>query len=175
MNFILSVLNIFIIRAIGSMVVSFRIIYSLQGRKLLSSCFGFFEASLFALIIVETMQKLGNPIVLCAYGLGFGAGSMFAVILEQKIGLGNLSATVILQGMDNDDLIDDIRDCGLGVTVLCGEGRNGPRDVLIVSLHRKDAIKFRQMILNRRKDAFVSIYPVNASNGYIKRLRSKGN
>lgn len=154
------------------MIVSFRTIYSLQGRKLISSFFGFFEASLFALIVIKIIGQVDDPVILIVYGLGYGAGCMFAVMLEQKIGLGNLVATVILQGIDNDELIKTIREEGLGVTVLNGDGRKGPRDVLIVSLHRKDLINFKRIISHGAEDAFVSVAPVNALGGYIKRLRT---
>lgn len=172
MEHVLNILLIFVVRVISSMIVSFRTIYSLQGRKLISSFFGFFEASLFALIVIKIIGQVDDPVILIVYGLGYGAGCMFAVMLEQKIGLGNLAATVILQGIDNDDLINRIREEGLGVTVLNGDGRKGPRDVLIVSLHRKDLINFKKIISDGAKDAFVSVAPVNALGGYIKRLRT---
>lgn len=172
MEHVLNILLIFVVRVISSMIVSFRTIYSLQGRKLISSFFGFFEASLFALIVIKIIGQVDDPVILIVYGLGYGAGCMFAVMLEQKIGLGNLAATVILQGIDNDELIKTIREEGLGVTVLNGGGRKGPRDVLIVSLHRKDLINFKKIISDRAEDAFVSVAPVNALGGYIKRLRT---
>lgn len=172
MEMITELLLILVVRIFSSMIVSFRTIYSLQGRKAISSFFGFFEASLFALIVIRIMDKVDNPWILLVYGIGYGAGTMFAVALEQKIGLGNLVATVILPGIDNDGLINRIRDVDLGVTLLQGDGKNGPRDVLIVSLHRKDLDKFRRVVLKYSENAFVSVSPVNASGGYIKRLNT---
>ncbi len=161
---------IFTIRVISSMVVSFRTIYSLQGRKLISSFFGFFEATIFVVIVMQILDELSNPVVLCVYSLGYALGGVFAILLEQKIGLGNLVATVMLPGIDNDAALAEIRNRGLGVTLLQGEGKRGPRDVLIVSLHRKDLLSFRKLIMTLEPKAFVSVASVYANGGYMKRL-----
>ncbi|MDO5689261.1 MAG: DUF5698 domain-containing protein [Tissierellia bacterium] len=165
---------IFVIRVISSMIVSFRMIYSLQGRKLLSSFFGFFEATIFVVIVMQIMSDLENPVILGIYAGGYALGGVLAVMLEQKIGLGELVATVMLPSIDNEELIKEIRDSGLGVTVLQGEGKRGIRDVLVVSLHRKDLITFRRLITSREPKAFVSVASVYANGGTMKRLSMKG-
>lgn len=172
MDQILGLLMIVGIRIGLSIIVTMRMVYALQGRKLYSTVIGFFEATLFVLVIANIRDQLDDPVTLIFYSIGFGIGSALAIMLENKIALGTLVATVILEGLDNDDLIDGIRRGGLGCTILSGSGKTGLREVLIISLHRRDITRLRKLIMKFAPEAFVSVELVNPLRGTMQRLKT---
>lgn len=166
-------LLVFAARFIISAFVSMRTIYSIQGRKFLAPFMGFFEASIFVMIMSGMMGDLDKPLLLLAYGLGYGGGSVFGMLVEDKIGLGRMRARIIPKGVDNDRLKQMIWDRNLGLTTFDGMGRDGVREILVVSLERKDLIDFRKLVHQIDPEAFVSIMPVNARGGFMKRMQVK--
>lgn len=164
---------IFFSRIIDVSLTTLRTMFIVQGRKGLAAFTGFFEAIVYMVILGNVVTNMDDPIKLLVYGLGFSAGNLVGIIIENKLALGDLAIRVILQDADNEDLIEEIRSKGFGVTVIEGQGKHMLRDYLIIVIKRKDFKKLKQIIDSYDKKAFIlssSVDPIHG--GYFKGVKT---
>ncbi|MCF7812158.1 DUF5698 domain-containing protein [Candidatus Gracilibacteria bacterium] len=72
-----------------------RIIFISRGKKLLSSCLGFFEVLIWLLAVSQIVQNLDNPLYYLVYGLGFAIGNSVGIWIEDKLAVGTLMIRLI--------------------------------------------------------------------------------
>jgi len=174
MSAVLGYLIIFTARVIDVTLATFRTLMVVQGRKVYAAIIGFFEIIIYVSALNQVVSNLDNIGNLLAYGLGFACGNYVGITLESKIALGNLSAQIILKKGDNQELIDELRECGFGVTKILGQGREGSRDILNVVINRKDLSSLKEIVFRYDPDAFIitnAISPI--SGGYFSTVKRK--
>ena len=98
METVLNVLFIFILRVLGISLSTVRILLMTRGRKLLSAALGFFEVLVYAVAIGKVVQDLNNIPNLISYCLGFSAGTLLGMLLEERIAIGFATIRVISPG-----------------------------------------------------------------------------
>jgi uncharacterized protein YebE (UPF0316 family) len=109
---------------------------------------------------------------LLAYCAGFATGNIVGITIENKIALGNLAAQIILKTAENHELVTALRDNGFGVTIIQGEGINGPKEVLSIALNRKDLKNLKSLVYSYEKDAFITVSSINpVSGGYFSTIK----
>lgn len=165
-------LLIFTARVADVTLATVRTLMVVQGRKKQAAFIGFFEVGIYVSALSKVVNSLDNPIKFLAYCLGFATGNYVGITIENKIALGNLSAQIILKTSENHELIKLLRDNGFGVTIIEGEGIDGPRDVIYVALNRKDLNKLKQLVYDINKDAFITVSSINPiSGGYFASVK----
>ena len=140
------------------------------------TCFNYriFEIIIYITALNRVVNNLDNIGNLLAYALGFACGSYIGIYIENKIGLGNLSVQIILKQDVNDELINQLRECGFGVTKLTAYGKDGTKDMLNLIIHRKDLNKLKDIIAQYDPSIFVtssSITPIRG--GYFSTIKRK--
>ncbi len=172
MELLLGYAMIFMFRVVDVTLTTIRTLMVVQGRKVQAAMIGFFEVGIYITALGKVVSGLDNPLNLLAYCAGFACGNYVGITIENKIALGNLSAQIILKTAENHDLVDKLRESGFGVTIIQGEGINGPKEVLSVALNRKDLNKLRITINEFEKDAFVTVNSINPiSGGYFTSIK----
>lgn len=170
--FLLGYLLIFMARVTDVTLSTIRTLMVVQGRKVQAALIGFFEVGIYVTALSKVVNSLDNPLNLLAYCLGFATGNFVGITIENKIALGNLSAQIILKTSDNTELISSLRENGFGVTIIEGQGIEGPRDVLNVALNRKDLSKLKKLVYEVNKDAFITVSSINPiSGGYFASVK----
>jgi uncharacterized protein YebE (UPF0316 family) len=104
------------------------------------------------------------------YALGFGAGAVFGIWLEQKIAIGNQTWLII----PNDDpyrLAYYLRDRGFGITTISGSGMDSNRTILLTTTMRKNVGLLNASLNELAPDAFVSVLDTRTTiGGHVTRI-----
>lgn len=150
-----------------------RMLMVVQGRRKYAAIIGFFEVIIYIVALGKVVNGLSNPGNLLAYALGFASGNYIGSYIEEKIALGNLTAQVILN--DNDDrIVHELRDNGFGVTVIEGQGKEGPKNLLTIILKRKDLSKLHELLATHDKGTFITVSTTKLiSGGYFSKIKKK--
>ncbi len=172
MSFLLGYAIIFFSRVLDVSLSTFRTLMVVQGRRVQAAMIGFFEVGIYITALGSVVKDLDDPFKLLAYCLGFATGNYVGITIENKIALGNLSAQIILKTAENKELVEALREKGFGVTIIQGEGINGPKEVLNIALNRKDLTNLKKIVYEFANDAFITVSNINPiSGGYFATIK----
>lgn len=144
---------------------SIRTVYTVKGKPLLSSIFGFFEAFIWFIIVKAALDYiLTDPVgetllIALSYSIGYAVGTFVGGKLSSKIVKTQISVQIVLSSK-NDDLVKALRDNGFGQTIFSahgGENKDKETYFITVETDDKHLKTLRQIIDEYDKKAFVSI------------------
>lgn len=151
-----------------------RFMMMVRGKKLLASVIGLVEILIWVTALGTVLKSLDNPISILFYSLGFATGIYVGQWLEEKLAIGIAAVQIIPNNNDMaDDIWDALRKAGFGVTVLAGEGREGPRKVLMVTSHRKGLGQVLSIARRFDPAAFVTVLDAKAAIGGTGTMRHR--
>jgi len=159
-------LFIFAARVTDVSLSTVRTLLLVRGKRLPAAILGFFEVSIYILALGRVMTTLNNPLNLLVYALGFATGNFVGATLEERMALGYLTVQVISRETGSD-LANILRAQGFGVTVLHGEGRDGSRQILYISLKRKFLSHIMNTLEAQEPDAFVTVMDTRLTQGGV--------
>lgn len=133
-----------------------RIIFVARGRRFLSPVLGFFEVTIWLIAISQIMTNVSNITAYIAYAAGFAVGNYVGIIIEEKMAIGILVVRVILNKNDNI-LKNDLLLAGFGVTVVDGQGAQGPVKLIYTIIKRKDLAQVTKIIKESHGSVFYSV------------------
>ena len=170
---ILIALLVFFCRVTDVALGTMRMLYLVHGEKYIAGIIGFFEVSIFLWAISSVINDTGNLPIFFAYGLGFAAGTIVGISVEEWLAPGNLSVTVISL-KKYKEIADELRVKGFGVTEMLGKGRDGMIEIVHSIILRKD---FRSLLRTVQKidpEAFVTSDKANfVRRGFLHRIKRK--
>ncbi len=169
---ILKGLYIFTARVIIASLVSVRTILMTKNRKFLSSLIAFFESLLFIAVLGTVMKDLDNIWFIGAYAIGFSVGNYAGIMIEEKMAIGELVLRIIVDKSE-DKLVEELRNNGFGVTVIKGEGRDGDRYLLFISIKRRDMEKIYEIIDKNRVSSFICTSDGRTNKGGVFRGKTR--
>ncbi|MGF7057354.1 DUF2179 domain-containing protein [Brassicibacter mesophilus] len=173
MELVLGYLFIFGARILDVSMSTVRMLMIVQGRRVYAAIIGFFEVIIYITALGKVVNGLSNPGNLLAYALGFACGNYIGIFIEEKIALGNLTAQVVLNG-NIDEVVDELRGKGYGVTVIEGLGKNGIRRILNITLKRKDLNNLHEILKSLDNEAFITVSNTkHISGGYFSTIKKK--
>ncbi|MGB9814000.1 MAG: DUF2179 domain-containing protein [Thermovenabulum sp.] len=157
---------IFFARVADVSLATIRTIMIVKGHRVQAAFIGFFEVIIYITALTQVVGKLNNPLNLLFYAAGFATGNYVGSLLEEKLALGYTTVQVITK---KSQLCDKIRGCGFGVTVLNGMGKEGTREVLMISTARKELSNLISLIEEEDEEAFITVLDTkSARGGYFK-------
>ncbi|MBN2397914.1 MAG: DUF2179 domain-containing protein [Deltaproteobacteria bacterium] len=136
-----------------------RIIYISRGMKFLAPIFGFFEILVWLMAIGQIMQNLSNPVYYLAYALGFSAGNLVGIFVEERLAVGRVILRIITQ-RDATELVRYLRSSGYGVTTVDAEGAYGPVELIFTVIDREKIKSVIDSVQRYNPRAFYSIEDV---------------
>ncbi len=166
MSYLWGYLFIFAARVTDVSLSTVRTLLLVRGKRLPAAILGFFEVSIYILALGRVMTTLNNPLNLLVYALGFATGNFVGATLEERMALGYLTVQVISRETGSD-LANILRAQGFGVTVLHGEGRDGSRQILYISLKRKFLSHIMNTLEAQEPDAFVTVMDTRLTQGGV--------
>lgn len=174
MNLLVGYFIIFFARVIDVSLATVRMLMIVQNRKVHAAIIGFFEVSIYIIVLGKVVSSLDNIGNLLAYALGFACGNYIGIIIENRIALGKLAAQVVLKGNDNSGLVEKLRENGFGVTIINGKGKTGDREILHLVINRKNLNKLKDIIYTYDDKVFITTNTINPiSGGYFTSIKKK--
>ncbi len=156
LNIILTSLFIFVCRVTDVSLGTVKLIYIIQGRRVIAAIIGFFEVSIFLLAIAKAIGGIHHPISVIAYAGGFATGTLLGITIEGKLALGWTQVSII-SPKHSPEIIDTLRAVGFGLTVVDGQGLHGPVELIFSVARRRDAREILKIVDSLDKSAFVTM------------------
>jgi uncharacterized protein YebE (UPF0316 family) len=135
--FWLLALVVFLARMSDVTLGTMRMIAVVHGRAPTAVVLGFFEILIWITAVSGVIVKLNQyPLLVVAYAAGFAAGNAVGIGLERRLAMGSCVITLVSKA--GAEVAAAMRAVGQRVTVLDGEGRDGPRQVVYATARRRD-------------------------------------
>jgi len=154
-------LLIVLARVVDVTLGTIRIIYISRGMKFLAPVFGFFEILVWLMAIGQIMQNLSNPVYYLAYAIGFAAGNMVGIFVEERLAVGKVILRIITQ-REATKLASHLRSAGYGVTTVDAEGAQGPVKLIFTVIDREKIKAVMDSVQTYNPRAFYSIEDVRS-------------
>lgn len=159
---------IFIARVVDMSLDVFRLLMLTRGYALPAAVLGFFEVAVFVLALGTVLYGgLNDPIKVVAYAGGFATGNLIGALIEEKMAFGYVVVQVFPARSICNELIIQLREKNYGVTRIAGEGRFGPRDILVVTTKRKNLPYIIKTIDQVAPETFFSISDIRSIHGGV--------
>ena len=131
------------------------------------------EGAIYIVSLGIVFQDLSNWMNIVAYVIGFSAGLLLGGYIENKLAIGYITYQVSLLDRCNE-LVDELRHCGFGVTVFEGEGINSIRYRLDIVAKRSREKELLEIINEIAPKAFMSSYEIRSfKGGYLTKAMKK--
>lgn len=159
---------IFTARVVDVSLDVFRLLMLTRGYAPAAAFIGFFEVSVFVLALGTVISGgLGDPLKIVAYAGGFATGNIVGAFIEEKMALGYVVIHLFPENSCCGELTALLRERNYGVTRISGEGRFGPRDVLIITAKRKDLPYILKKMDEVAPDMFFNISDIRSIHGGV--------
>lgn len=155
---------IFCLRICDVSLGTIKLLYIMQGRRIIASCFALCEAAVWLVAARIVFAELDNPWKSAAFALGFAAGTIVGMTIERWIGSGYVLIRIVSRS-EGPELLGALRDHGFGLTTIHGEGRDGKVKVLMVVAKRRNSAKAIGLIQSVDPEAFVTVDSVSPVHG----------
>ena len=160
---------IFIIQAVYVVLMTMKLLCMVKGMKLMTTFIGFFEVLIYIFGLSFVLSGDQSIIAKIVYSLGYSVGLFVGMIVEDRLAIGYCVLFVNIRDK-NEELINDLREDGFGVTVYFGEGRKGERYKLEILTERRKLKELMKTIVRYEPEAFMISYePTHFKGGYMKK------
>ncbi len=135
-----------------------RIVLITKGERKIGAFIGFFEVSLWLVLVSTVLTNImENPLKIVAYALGFALGNYVGSMVEEKIGIGSAEIQAIVKAEHGPSLSSALRDQGFAVTMMNGEGKNHPRNILLLYVPRKKVKRCVEIIRQTQENSVITV------------------
>ena len=140
-----------------------------RGEKLKGAMIGFFEVMIWAILASNVLKDLmDDPFKLIVYCLAFSCGNYLGVTLESKLAIGVAQIQVVVSVEKTHLLANVLRSKEFGVTIIPAKGMEGPVNVLMIYVKRKNVPAAIDIINEFSPQAVITINDVrHLHNAYI--------
>ena len=149
-------LLIFLLRVIGVALSTIRVLVMMRGQKLLSVVLGFFEVLVYVIAIGQVVNNLSNIWNILGYCLGFSAGTLIGMWLDERLVLGFANVRIVSR-YKSQRVAEAIRDAGYGATVEWGTGRGGSVGIVMATVRRSEVPEVFKVADKVDSSAFVTV------------------
>ena len=150
---------IFLARIIDVTIGTVRIMLLSRNHRYIAPLLGFFEVLIWLLAIGQIMQNLSNFLCYIAYALGFSAGTMVGIIIEEKLALGVQLVRVITR-KNAATLVNALRKKGYYSTTMQAQGNKNIVNVIYCIIKRSDLNLAISIIKEHNPNSFFSVQDV---------------
>lgn len=166
-------LIIFVAKVFEVSLMTLRTVLVTKGEKVLGSLIGIVEIIIWILVASNVLTGLkDDPFKMVVYALGFAVGIYLGSTIEEKLAIGLLSLQVIVNQEDGESLTNYLREQGVGVTVIEGQGLSEVKNILILHIQRKRKNEIIKSIVKEAPGVVISsneLKTVYGGYGLIKK------
>jgi uncharacterized protein YebE (UPF0316 family) len=168
---LIAAIIIFLLRVVGVTLATVRVLITLRGQKIPAAIMGFFEVLVYVLAIGAVVNNLSNVWNLLGYCLGFAAGTLVGMTIDDYLALGYATVSVISR-YKGQNLAEAVREAGYGATVEWGQGRAGTVGVVRITVRRREVSSVVELADQADPDAFVTVEEARSiRRGYLRTAR----
>lgn len=162
--------SIFILRVLGNMIITLRLVMLMRGQRLITAGLGALESLIFALALGSVVQNLGDILNLTAYCVGFSVGGYLGIELERRL-VRRYVAVRVISPRNAHDIAEAVRAKGYGATESWGQGAQGVVGSVTIVIDHKETRDVIRTVGKVDEDAFITIEELRGiSHGYFRRL-----
>ncbi|ATW26043.1 DUF2179 domain-containing protein [Candidatus Formimonas warabiya] len=161
-------LFIYFARVIDVSLDVFRVLLLTRGYSIPAAAIGFVEVSVFVLALGTVFA--GGHLDLfkvVAYAGGFATGNLLGIRIEQKMAIGYTVVQIFPEKENCTKLRNLLREHNYGVTCIPGEGKWGPREILVVTIKRKDLPDIIKIMDQVAPETFFNTSDIRSIHGGI--------
>jgi uncharacterized protein YebE (UPF0316 family) len=168
MNMWLLGILVFLARVFDVSIGTLRTISIVQGRIKMAFILGFFEVSMWLLVISAVLNEImNNPWLAVVYAFGFSTGNVVGILMERKLAMGLINFRVI-SSSNGKIIADSIREQGYQATTFEGDGKEGKVIEVYVVCERKELRELIKIVKNIEPEAFYITEQVGIASKLIR-------
>ena len=134
-NYLVLPLLIFLARIADVSINTVRIIFVMNGHKLISTFLGFFESLIWLVAIGQIFQHLNNWVSYLAYPGGFAMGILVGMLIEERLALGKVVVRAITSE-NLDELLKYMLEKNIRYSIISGESATNKENILFTVVRR---------------------------------------
>jgi uncharacterized protein YebE (UPF0316 family) len=166
-------LLIFFMRVVDVSLATVRMLLIMRNARIWAPIIGFFEVLIWLVAAGTAIQHLDSLWHVLGYAGGFAAGNFVGLLLEERLAFG-FAAVQVFTRSHGPELAESLRTFGHGVTQLTGMGREGPVDLVLSVVKRRDLPAVNALVQDLVPDSFVSVEaPTTIHRGWLFPKRRK--
>lgn len=154
MNLFLSALVIFVLRLIDQALTTIRGLV-VSKKPFLGAFIGLVESAIWIIVVSKVINDIDEPLLIFGYALGFAAGTVLGSYIERFIGIGS-TVVRVFSPANSPSVANALRDKNFMVTVINGQGRDGPVTICWCIVPRRRVNKVLTIIKTVNPDAYVT-------------------
>ena len=154
MSLFSSALIIFVLRLIDQALTTIRGLV-VSKKPFLGAFIGLVESAIWIIVVSKVINDIDEPVLIFGYALGFAAGTVLGSYIERFIGIGSTVVRVFAPS-NSPSVAKALREQNFMVTVINGEGRDGPVTICWCIVPRRKVNKVLTVIKTVNPDAYVT-------------------
>lgn len=140
-----------------------RILFVMNGKRVLAPILGFFEAFIWLLAMGQIISDVNNVLAYVAYASGFATGTFVGMYFEEKMAIGMVVLRLITKEI-NEGLINFLQENNFGYSLIDAQGRSGKVNVTFLVVKRKELNKLIEGVNLYHPNAFYTIEGIRKVN-----------
>ena len=163
MELIFSALIIFSLRLADQSLGTMRTLLVSKNKPIYAALIGLVESAIWIVAISQVIKDIDDPVLIGAYAAGFAAGTILGTYIERIVGVGNIVVRVFTAS-NSPSVAETLRDNGHGVTVIDGEGKDGPVKIYLCVIARRKLKSVLSMIEEINPNAYITTDMANPTS-----------
>tara|TARA_B100000767_G_scaffold262754_1_gene275758 strand:+ start:53 stop:553 length:501 start_codon:yes stop_codon:yes gene_type:complete len=163
MELIFSALIIFSLRLADQSLGTMRSLLVAKNKPIYAALIGLVESAIWIVAISQVIKDIDDPVLIAAYAAGFAAGTILGSYIERIVGVGNIVVRVFSPA-NSPSVAEVLRENGHGVTVIDGEGKDGPVKIYLCVIPRRKLKSVLKMIVKITPKAFITTDMANPTS-----------
>lgn len=149
-----------------------RIVMITKGERKIGSILAFIEVVIWCILAGSVLSSITEaPLRTVAYSIGFAIGNYVGSYLEEKIAIGLSEIQVILKEEHSAKVCEALRAAGYAVTQIKAQGKNHPRELLMMYVPRNKTKTCVKTIRDVEENAVITISDTKPLYGGFGMLR----
>lgn len=155
MDIIFAALLIFSLKLADTSLGTMRTLLVNKNKPIYAALVGLLESGIWIVAITQVAKAWNDPVLMAAFAVGFAAGIIFGSYIERMVGVGNIIVRVFCPS-NSPSVAEKLRENGHGVTIIDGEGKDGPVKVYLCIIQRRKLKSVLKMIQEINPDAYIT-------------------
>jgi len=165
---------IFLARVTDMSIDTLRVLALVRGHRYRAAVLGFLEAGIFISALSLVLKPPLHWVQILGYAGGFGVGTLMGMLVGRLVATDYVLMR-ILSRTHGRQICDHLRDAGIAVTEVTGQGRDGPIPILFTLAKRAPAQHALGLVRRIDANAFVVIEPIQqAIGGHLPNILGRG-
>jgi len=163
MELIFSALIIFSLRLADQSLGTMRALLVAKNKPIYAALIGLVESAIWIVAISQVVKDIDDPILIGSYAAGFAAGTILGSYIERIVGVGNIVVRVFCPA-NSPSVAEKLREDGYGVTIIDGQGKDGPVKIYLCVIPRRKLKSVLNMIEEINPNSFITTDMANPTS-----------